>query len=129
MQFLRKLFRFAIQLIGWCCAFVFGVLFLFLAGYWLGWKFTPTKTNLSEAAVKSDSVTADQRVSKNRKPRPAVTLPVAETALERITRLVRLSVSTTDKRKTDAQIAAEIAALNLTEVFAALAVLDNAPAS
>jgi hypothetical protein len=129
MRFLRKLFKCAIRLVGWCCSFVFGVLFLFLAGYWLGWKFTPTKTNLSEAAVRSDSGAADRRVSKNGKPRPAVTLPVAKIAQERITRLARLSLSTTDKRETDARIATEIAALNLTDVLAALAVLDHAPAS
>jgi hypothetical protein len=129
MQFLRKLFKFAIRLVGWCCSFVFGVVFLFLAGYWLGWKFTPTKSNLSAAAVRSDSAAADRPVSKNRKPRPAVTLPVAEIAQERITRLARMSVSSTDKRETDARIAAEIAALNVTDVFAALAVLDESPAS
>jgi hypothetical protein len=129
MQFLRKLFKFAFRLVGWCCSFVLGALFLFLAGYWLGWKVTPTKSNLSEAAVRSDSVAADRRVSKNRKPRSAVTLPAVEIAQERITRLARMSVSTTDKREVDARIATEIAALNVNEVFAALAVLDESPAS
>ena len=129
MQLLRKLFKFGIRLVGWCCSLVFGVLFLFLAAYWFGWKFAPTKTNFSEAAVRSDSVAADRRVSRNSKLRPVITLPAAETAQERMTRLARLAVSTADKREIDARIAAEIATLNLTDVFAALVVLDQAPAS
>ncbi len=128
MRFLWKLLRSFARLVALGVALLCTVLFVFLAGYWLGWKFAPTDAARQTRAAKL--VPGAGKVgSLPRAPQSASLKPIQEDMRQRMVQLARWLVSETDRNAAHARVTAAIASLGRDEVIAALAVLDTAPAS
>jgi hypothetical protein len=121
MRFLRKLSGFVFRACIWMLSFASGIVVIFLAGYWLGWKSTseeapPLETPAEIAAAPS------QEASQSTRRR-------ARTSQQRRETIASLLVSKNGERVGRTHLVARIAMLNVGDVQDFIVALETAPAS